>query len=69
MRGLFNYDGPLIRFFGKVGDCVILSVLWLVFSLPVRTPVIRCSLQTAMKTRCAKEKPYRVLLKTVLTGL
>lgn len=37
MRGLFNYDGPLTRFFGKVGDCVILSVLWLVFSLPVIT--------------------------------
>lgn len=37
MRGLFNYDGPLTRFFGKMGDCVILSVLWLVFSLPVIT--------------------------------
>lgn len=37
MRGLFDYDGPLTRFFGKVGDCVILSALWLAFSLPVIT--------------------------------
>lgn len=37
MRGFFNYDGPLNRFFEKIGDCVILSVLWLLFSLPVIT--------------------------------
>ena len=37
MRGLFNYDGPLITFFSKIGDCVLLSVLWVLFSLPVIT--------------------------------
>ena len=37
MRGLFNYDGPFFRFFSKVADCLILSVLWVVFSLPLIT--------------------------------
>ena len=37
MRGLFNYDGPAFRFFSKVADCLILSLLWLVFSLPLIT--------------------------------
>lgn len=37
MKGLFGYDGALINFFGKIADCVILSLLWLVCSLPVIT--------------------------------
>lgn len=37
MRGLFNYDGPVFRFFSKVADCLILSILWLAFSLPLIT--------------------------------
>ena len=37
MRGLFGYDGPVINFLGKIGDCVLLSLLWLLFSLPVIT--------------------------------
>ena len=37
MKGLFGYDGVLVNFFGKVADLVCLSVLWLVFSLPVVT--------------------------------
>lgn len=37
MKALFGYDGVLINFFGKIADCVILSLLWLVCSLPVIT--------------------------------
>lgn len=37
MFGLFNYDGPVIHIFNKAADCVILSVLWLVSSIPVIT--------------------------------
>lgn len=37
MSGLFNYGGKATNFFSKIGDCVILSVLWLLFSLPVLT--------------------------------
>ena len=37
MKGLFGYDGVLINFFGRIADFVCLSVLWLVFSVPVIT--------------------------------
>lgn len=37
MRGLFGYDGPVTNFLSKIGDCVLLSMLWLLFSLPVVT--------------------------------
>lgn len=37
MKGLFGYDGVLVNFFGKIADLVCLSVLWLIFSLPLVT--------------------------------
>ena len=37
MKGLFNYDGAVTVFLMKLGDCVLLSVLWVLFSLPVFT--------------------------------
>ena len=37
MHGLFHYDGPLIQLFNKIADCICLSVLWIVSSLPVIT--------------------------------
>ena len=37
MKALFGYDGPVINFLSKVGDCVLLSLLWILFSLPVIT--------------------------------
>lgn len=37
MHGLFNYDGPFIQIFNKIADCICLSVLWLISSLPVIT--------------------------------
>lgn len=37
MQGLFNYDGPFIQLFNKIADCVCLSFLWLISSLPVIT--------------------------------
>ena len=28
-QGLFNYDNPVWRFIGKLGDLVLLNLLWL----------------------------------------
>ena len=37
MHGLFNYDGFLVQATNKIVDCICLSLLWLVSSLPVFT--------------------------------
>ena len=37
MREIFGYDSTLVRGLTKIGDCICLSVLWIVFSLPVVT--------------------------------
>lgn len=37
MHGLFNYDGPFIQVFNKIADCICLSFLWLISSLPLVT--------------------------------
>lgn len=35
--GFFNYDNPVWRFIGKFWDVIILSILWMVCSIPVVT--------------------------------
>lgn len=37
MKGIFGYDSTIVRGLTKIGDCICLSVLWIVFSLPVVT--------------------------------
>ncbi len=37
MNRLFGMDSPLMAALMKIGDCICLSVLWLVFSLPIIT--------------------------------
>lgn len=37
MRGLFSIDSPLMRFLGRVGDLMILNILFLVTSIPIIT--------------------------------
>jgi len=37
MKRIFGLDSPLIGALMKIGDCICLSVLWLVFSLPIFT--------------------------------
>lgn len=37
MNGIFSLDGPLARVLGKAADCLILSVLWLLCSIPLVT--------------------------------
>ena len=37
MGKLFSYDSPLIQSINKIVDCAILSILWVIFSIPVIT--------------------------------
>ena len=37
MKSIFDLESPLIGALTKIGDCICLSVLWLVFSLPIIT--------------------------------
>lgn len=36
-QGLFNYDNPVWRFIGKLGDLVLLNLLWVICCIPVFT--------------------------------
>lgn len=37
MGKIFSIDSKFFHFMSKVGDCMLLSILWLVFSLPILT--------------------------------
>lgn len=37
LQGFFNYDNPVWRFIGKLGDLMVLNLLWTICSLPVFT--------------------------------
>ena len=37
MGRLFSYDSPIIQSINKIVDCAILSIIWLLFSIPVIT--------------------------------
>lgn len=37
LQGLFNYDNPVWRFIGKLGDLILLNILWCICSIPVFT--------------------------------
>lgn len=36
-QGLFNYENPIWRFVGKLGDLILLNVLWIICSIPIFT--------------------------------
>lgn len=37
LQGFFNYDNPIWRFVGRLGDMIVLNLLWFVCSIPVVT--------------------------------
>lgn len=37
MKGIFGYESPVVQALMSIGDCICLSVLWIVFSLPLVT--------------------------------
>ena len=59
MRRLLDIDNPVIRFFIKIFDCMVLSVLWLVFSLPVITMgAASTALYSAVYHHIVKDESY-----------
>ncbi len=63
MRRLFDLDSPLMSFLLKAFDCIWLSALWLVFSLPVITlGAASAAMYTAVHRCLQKEEDY--LLRT-----
>ncbi len=37
LQGLFNYDNPVWRFIGKLGDLILLNILWVICCIPIFT--------------------------------
>lgn len=37
LQGFFNYDNPIWRFVGRLGDMIVLNILWIICSIPVVT--------------------------------
>lgn len=37
MKGIFNYDGPIMNFLGKVADLILLNIIMIIFSIPIIT--------------------------------
>lgn len=37
LQGIFNYDNPVWRYIGKLGDLIILNILWIICSIPIFT--------------------------------
>lgn len=37
MKGIFGYESPVVQALMSIGDCICLSLLWLLFSLPIVT--------------------------------
>ena len=37
MSNIFDYDGGIMSILNKIVDCILLGVLWLIFSIPVIT--------------------------------
>lgn len=67
MRELFNIESPLMGFLMKTFDCICLSVLWILFSLPVITMgASSAALYTAVR-RCLKRDEGH-LLRTFLNA-
>ncbi len=59
MRTLLDIDNPVIRFIIKIFDCMVLSVLWTVFSLPIITMgASSTALYAAIYHHIRKEEGY-----------
>ena len=37
LQCLFNYDNPVWRFIGKLGDLIVMNILWTICSIPIFT--------------------------------
>ena len=59
MKQLFDLNNPVMRFIIKLFDCMLLSVLWVVFSLPVFTMgAASTALYSAVYHHIRREEDY-----------
>ncbi len=56
MRRLFDLNSPLMSFLVKAFDCVCLSVLWVLFSLPVVTLGVASAALYTVVHRCLQKR-------------
>lgn len=61
MKRIFDMDSPLMNALMKIGDCICLSVLWLVFSLPIVTIGASSTALYAAVHRCLRRNEAGIL--------
>ncbi len=61
MKRLFDMEGPVMGFLFKVFDCMGLSLLWLVFSLPVITMGAASAALYATAHRCLQKNEGHIV--------
>lgn len=54
MRGLFDMESPLMDGLGKIFDCIILSICWVLASLPIITIGAACGALYRAVYRCIR---------------
>ena len=54
MHSLFDMEGPLMNGLGKIFDCIILSICWVLASLPVITMGTACGALYRTVYRCIR---------------
>ncbi len=61
MRSLFDYDGPVLRFFSKLADLVILNFLTMIFCIPIFTigPALTAAHYAALKLHRGESYVFR----------
>lgn len=55
MNGIFGYDSPIVKTMTRIGDCICLSFLWIVFSLPVVTMGAASAAMYSAADRCIRK--------------
>lgn len=67
MHSLFGMDSPLINGLGKIFDCIVLSLCWVVASLPIVTMGAACGALYRAVYRCIRRDdgyPMKVFWST-----
>lgn len=60
MNRIFGYDSPIVGALTRIGDCICLSVLWIVFSLPIFTMGAATVALYATAYRCIRKERGRL---------
>lgn len=67
MHSLFDMEGPLMNGLGKIFDCIMLSICWVLASLPIITMGAACGALYRTVYRCIRQDeghPVKVFWET-----